>query len=250
VSADRVHARERAFYDAQAAAPPDERLDPDGFARALLGHLGPLAGARVLDAGCGTGDLTLLLARAGAEVTALDLSAGMAERTAARAQADGVGDRVRTVVAPLESTGLPDDAFDAVAGKWVLHHADVPRATAELARVLKPGGRGAFFENLDANPLLRLARRRVLGRLGTRRLGTTDERPLTASDLEAIRAAFGELTLHHPTFHFFELLSSRALGYRLHRPLRALDAQLHRVKPLRRFSYHAVVAVRRSIPRP
>src|SRR3954449_7445227 len=74
------HERERAFHDALAAdldpdAMPPEPLEPLDLA--AVRRAGDLAGKRVLDLGCGSGDLTLPLVQAGARVTAVDLSAGM-----------------------------------------------------------------------------------------------------------------------------------------------------------------------------
>jgi SAM-dependent methyltransferase len=90
---------------------------------------------RVLDVGCGTGDLTERLRRElGADVVAVDQSERMVELTRGR----GIDARV----ADVQELPFPDGSFDAVVAAWVLFHVpEVPRALDELARVLRPGGR-------------------------------------------------------------------------------------------------------------
>jgi ubiquinone/menaquinone biosynthesis C-methylase UbiE len=190
----------------------------------------------VLELGCGAGDLSLQLVRRGARLTAIDVSPGMIELARRRAP------EARFLVAPAEQTGLPDESFELVVGKWVLHHVDVAAAATEIRRVLRPGGRAVFFENQDRNPLLRLARGKLWG---TRRLnwvGTRDEQPLTAADFATLRRTFGTVELAYPSFYFFEALS-RALGHRAHRPLRRLDDLVwHHLPAVRPWSWHVLVA--------
>jgi SAM-dependent methyltransferase len=192
----------------------------------------------VLEAGCGEGHLTRALLDRGAELTAIDLSPKMVER--ARERAAGA----RVLLAPLEDTGLEAASFDRVVGLAVLHHTDVARAAAEVRRLLRPGGRAVFFENQDRNPLLRFARRRLMGLPGVHRVGTRDEHPLTRRDFELLGEAFDDVELAYPNLYCFEALG-RALGHRAILPLRRLDALVWgRAPRLRRFSYHVLVTLR------
>ena len=101
---------------------------PDGIYDAL----GPLAGQRVLDVGAGTGIATRGLRARGADVVALDLGIEMLRR------ADG--DRVVADGAHLPVT---DEAVDLVCFAQCWHWMDQVQAAAEVARVLRPGGRWA-----------------------------------------------------------------------------------------------------------
>jgi SAM-dependent methyltransferase len=130
------------------------------------------------------------LARAGATVTAFDLSPGYVAETRRRAAANGV--RVRGVVADGEHLPFPAGSFDAVWGNAILHHLDLDRAAAELRRVLAPGGVAVFCEPWGGNPLLTLARRR-LPYPGKHR--TPDEQPLRPADLAPLRRHFPGLTV-------------------------------------------------------
>jgi ubiquinone/menaquinone biosynthesis C-methylase UbiE len=159
---------------------------------------------RVLELGCGAGDLSLELLRRGARLTALDLSPGMVELAAARAARFRPGADARFVEGAAERTGLPDASFDVVAGKWVLHHVDVAGAAAEVRRLLAPGGRTVFFENQDRNPLLRLARRRLWGSRRLDWVGTRDEHPLARADLDTLGRSFDSLVLEYPSFYCFD----------------------------------------------
>jgi ubiquinone/menaquinone biosynthesis C-methylase UbiE len=191
----------------------------------------------VLELGCGAGDLSAELVRRGARLTALDVSPGMVELARSRADAS-------FLVAPAERTGLPDASFDLAVGKWVLHHVDVRAASAELRRVLRPGGRAAFFENQDRNPLLRMARTRLWGARRLHWVGTEDEHPLTRADMAALARDFS-VELSYPSFYFFEAVS-RAMGHRLNRPLKRLDGAVwRRVPRARPWSWHVLVTLSR-----
>ena len=100
-----------------------------------------LAGRRVLDLGSGSGVLSCLLAEAGAEVTAVDLTEAAVLLTRCAAEYWRVP--VRAVRADAENLGFADGAFDYVLSWGVLHHSrDSERAFREVARVLHPGGAG------------------------------------------------------------------------------------------------------------
>jgi SAM-dependent methyltransferase len=90
---------------------------------------------RVLEVGCGMGQFADRLAReSGAEVIATDLSGRMVELTRAR--------DVEARVADVQSLPFADGEFDcAVANAMLYHVENLDRALAELARVLRPGGR-------------------------------------------------------------------------------------------------------------
>lgn len=99
-----------------------------------------LEGKRVLEIGCGSGVHTRLLAAAGANVTAVDLTPTAVELTTQRLTLAGLLADVRE--ADAESLPFEDAAFDFVWSWGVIHHSsDADRALTEIARVLRPGGR-------------------------------------------------------------------------------------------------------------
>jgi SAM-dependent methyltransferase len=90
---------------------------------------------RVLEVGCGWGELAEWIAReTGAEVVALDLSPRMVELAVERGVDARLGD--------VQELSFADGEFDCAVAAWMLYHVpDLDRAVAELARVLRPGGR-------------------------------------------------------------------------------------------------------------
>jgi SAM-dependent methyltransferase len=90
---------------------------------------------RVLEVGCGWGDLAEWIAReTGADVVATDLSPHMVELARKRG--------LDAQVADVQALPFADGSFDAAVAAWMLYHVpDLDRGVAELARVLRLGGR-------------------------------------------------------------------------------------------------------------
>jgi ubiquinone/menaquinone biosynthesis C-methylase UbiE len=104
--------------------------------------LGP--GDRFLDVGCGTGAAVRAAAPLVERANGVDLSPEMIERARVLA-GDVVG--ASLVVGDSESLPFPAGAFSAVLCSSSFHHYPVPeRALAEMARVLRPGGRVAIAD--------------------------------------------------------------------------------------------------------
>jgi SAM-dependent methyltransferase len=145
------------LYDPVVALTTRER----SFKSGLLKQLDPVAGQHVLDLGCGSGTLALMLlvATPGLRVTGVDGDPAMlaqARRKAARA-----GQTAQLDQALAQQLPYADGEFDAVVSSLFFHHLDRSTKIAamrEAFRVLKPGG---SFNVADwgraANPLMRLA---------------------------------------------------------------------------------------------
>jgi 2-polyprenyl-6-hydroxyphenyl methylase/3-demethylubiquinone-9 3-methyltransferase len=120
-------------FDALQGRFKSELASNDYRLRGIVDALGPLAGRRVLDLGCGKGRFARALARRGARVVGLDLSAAML------AEADDL-DRVRASARRLP---FGSANFDGVIAIEVFEHlasASIDEVCREVRRVLRPGG--------------------------------------------------------------------------------------------------------------
>ena len=110
----------------------------------------PLAGRRVLDVGCGGGLLAESLARAGAQVTGIDLAPGMIEAARLHAAESGLGIDYRVSAAETLADTAPG-AYDVVTCMEMLEHVPAPAAIlVTLARLVRPGG-AVFVSTLNRN---------------------------------------------------------------------------------------------------
>jgi SAM-dependent methyltransferase len=114
---------------------------PEGLREADAHLLGDVAGRRVLEIGCGSAPCSRWLRQAGASPVALDVSAGMLARAAALGRSTGVV--VPLVQADARALPLADGAVDLVCSAFggLPFVADAGAVLAEVARVLRPGGR-------------------------------------------------------------------------------------------------------------
>jgi SAM-dependent methyltransferase len=124
------------------SAAPFEHLEPDIAVMHddLVGRLAPRPGERWLDVACGPGAVAMRAARAGADVTGIDIAPGLIE--AARRRADEEGLSIRYDVGDAEALPYPDGAFDVASSSvGVIFAPDHRLAASQLARVTRSGGR-------------------------------------------------------------------------------------------------------------
>jgi ubiquinone/menaquinone biosynthesis C-methylase UbiE len=133
---DRLSTRWSCNYDSRSGAMRQRIAD---FSTALAGLP---AGARLLDFGCGSGDITRALAAKGHAMTGIDLSPAMIATARQLSGADKIDWAVAKVGVTLP---FPDGVFDGALASSVLeYHPDPAAQLVEIARVLKSGGVFAF----------------------------------------------------------------------------------------------------------
>ncbi|HYP42108.1 MAG TPA: methyltransferase domain-containing protein [Chloroflexia bacterium] len=155
-------------------------------------------GERVLDVGCGTGDVTLAAARRvghGGTVYGIDASPEMID--VARSKARRRRLPAQFLVEPVEALSFDDGSFDVVLSSLMMHHLPRElrrRALAEIRRVLRPGGRVVI---VDLQAMSRSPRPWEPGWLVTRlhKLGTSPPAEVQAS-IEARAALLSEAGFH------------------------------------------------------
>lgn len=112
-------------------------------ADAFVARLSLVPGERVLDAACGSGNLTIPAARTGANVTGFDLVPALLDATAEWAEREGL--TVRLDQGTVEELPYADAQFDVVLSMFGIMFAARPeRVIGELTRVTSPGGRVAL----------------------------------------------------------------------------------------------------------
>ncbi len=141
-----------------------------GAARALV-----RPGDRIVDVGCGTGDLSFACLEAGASaVTGLDFAPAMVARSRQKASARGIEVAAASAFGVGDATQLPlaDASVDGWCSAFVVRNIpELDTALAEAHRVLRPGGRLAVLEipRMDRGllrPLARVHFQHVIPRLG------------------------------------------------------------------------------------
>ncbi len=127
--------------------------------RSLEGALGPLAGKRLADVGCGTGRISRFLASLGAEVTGYDFSPATVAAAEAEAKSEGLD--ASFVVADVSAGRLPGDegSFDAAVSVGCLAVACRDAAALEaalkaMARLVREGGAVHLLEPIHTTRLL------------------------------------------------------------------------------------------------
>ena len=129
------------YYEGVRFAIPYSRKYQFWFFRKLVGYLKPHG--LILDNGCGTGHLGEVLPQE--KIVGVDLSQEMVERARKRLY--------KVYQASAEKLPFPEDHFDTIFCRSLLHHLEKPRlAVDEVYRVLKPGGKVLFSDTLK-NPI-------------------------------------------------------------------------------------------------
>lgn len=111
----------------------------EGGAREFYERLNLAPGCKLLDVACGSGQLALMAAKDGLEVTGVDIASNLVQRARTRAQAEGL--RARFEEADAEALPFDDASFDGVTSLIGAMFAPRPQLVAqELLRVCVPGG--------------------------------------------------------------------------------------------------------------
>lgn len=151
--------------------------------RFILRRMGGLRGKRLLDIGVGLGESAVYFGLQGARVTIVDVSPQMVETAMKLGHLHGVS--VNGVVCPAEALEVPSDSYDLVYVANTIHHVtDQESFFAEIARVLRPGGRFFSWDPLAYNPVINVYRKMATA------VRTEDEHPLTFGVLALARKHF------------------------------------------------------------
>jgi SAM-dependent methyltransferase len=256
-------------YDAMAETYDEIHAQPfyitqyETYAEDLLDRLSDWRG-RVLDLGCGTGIHTRAVAELADWVVGIDVS----PRLVRKAHVKLLGARGSVVVADASHMPFADEAFDAALsyGEPLSHIEDPGAVLAELARVMRPGGRAILSVDNEWNLRTLTSPRRFL-QAASSRGGAVRDWEFYDDGGRAVRLSLKTFT--HPELtsllrrngfrvedsvgiHVFTLLAPLATDARGHdwrarafRVLHGLDRRLADRFPFNRLGYSKIVAARR-----
>ena len=252
--ADRVE-REREWHDKRFGGNDASRGRVAAFTgsltlealRRVYAAAKPLClGKNVLDYGCSFGEASLLFRSYGAAtVEGIDISpVAVQGATEAAAKAGVTGVNFQAMNA--EVLEFPDASFELVFGVAILHHLDLDRACAEIARVLKPSGAAVFLEPLGHNPVINYVRR------ATPNERTEDEHPLLWRDFAVLDRHFGVVDKNF--VNLLTLLTAPLVGIpgreSLRRGLNVADRVLLRAVPaVGTYAWNVVLTMKNPRPR-
>ena len=175
-------------WSARYRVDENEPIFEQAFDRIVAAFDAP-AGATILDAGCGTANHSIRLARRGFEVQGVDFSEHALEEAHRNVAREGLSDRVRLTRGDMLALPFADAEFRyALCWGVLLHVPEIERAIAELSRVVAPGGKLAVSDtNVRSLQTLALRAVRALRR-------SDDDIKVTPAGVEKWRATSeGEL---------------------------------------------------------
>lgn len=194
-----------------------------------------------LDYGCGDGSYTILMAKSEAHAIGIDISDVSLHRAKESAALAGAVENAHFFVMDCESLAFADSAFDIIVVRAILHHLELDKALAELARVLKKDGQVICIEALADNPLIQLYRRMTK----KDRTEWEAEHLLRVKDLRVVARYFGRVDVR-----FYHLCNLAAVPFRNTRIferllgwLEAIDSVVLRVPFVKRMAWQVALVL-------
>jgi SAM-dependent methyltransferase len=196
--------------------------------------------ADVLEYGCADGELSinrLALPEVCHSLTGIDISDVAVNKANTRALRAGFSN-AHFLAMNAEAMTFPDNSFDLVYGRGIIHHLDLDKCFSELARVLRCGRSASFFEPLGHNPVLNAYRKR------TPDIRTRDEHPLLTSDFLIARKYFEATRIEY--FGLFSVgsgLMPASMRNLVYKAGKCVDSLVLKVPFVNRCAWYALVTL-------
>ncbi|MCM1122220.1 MAG: methyltransferase domain-containing protein [Eubacterium sp.] len=221
----------------------------------LQPFIAEMKGKRVLDIGCGNGEVSVFCARQGAQVLGIDASKSSVALTLENAQmnhvkiAQGKGEVSAECMDALDIDKFIDTPFSMVVGKFILHHLEPFDIFAKkLAQVTVDNGTLIFYENSANNKLLMFFRNHIVGKFGIPRMGDGIEIPLMESEINELKKYF-DVEIVIPKLVLFSLIGAYLIRFKAARKVfEMLDNFCYRhFVWMHRWSYHQILIMRKRV---
>ena len=214
-----------------------DAAQPYGAYVASIRSLGNLHGKRVLELGCGTGWLSVILCKLGAMVDGIDISDEQIKIASKRVTVNNIENQADFHVMSANNLEFPDETFDCVYGLSLLHHVDIKKCIPEVKRVLKKGGRAVFSEPVINNQFVESIRKMLPIPIDD------DEEfpapPLTDRDVRFVTDSFNTSRVTY--FRLFSSLDRIIENDGIIRTLESIDSLLLRAWPFKRMARQTVI---------
>ncbi len=205
--------------------------------------LGDVAGKRILDFCCGTGDFSIYPALNGAFVEGIDISDISIEIAEAKARHWKVSEKTNFQVMDAENLQFNDDTFDMVLSYGSLSYLDLAKALHEFCRVIKPTGKVVIVDTLGHNPIMNYNRRKHVKK-GLRQQYHYNH-ILKSKDIKFIASHFKEAEVR-----YFDLLTVAVFPFRsipgmkiLRTILGKFDSVILQIPYLNRLAFKVVITL-------
>jgi 2-polyprenyl-3-methyl-5-hydroxy-6-metoxy-1,4-benzoquinol methylase len=200
-----------------------------------IGYFGDIKNKKIIDLGCGRAASSLFFAYHGAKVFSVDSSDIAIKNLSCYCSQKGVKNIIPICMPAQKISRIGE--VDFVFGSMVLHHIEpFKEFAANLKNVIKPKGKGFFWENNAYSKLLIYFRQHVVGKLWVPKYGDKDEFPLTSNEVNELKKYF-DIKVKYPEFLYFSLISTYLLKGRFKDSLQKVDKFLYHFHAIRKYSY-------------
>lgn len=202
--------------------------------------IGLVEGKNILDVGCGRGQISFYLAKEGANVIGIDLSANFIDYC--KLEAEKLKLNLEFKVMNAQIPDFEDGKFDIIIGSRAIHHLpDLDLFFRECKRLLKKKGYIVFIEPLKKNPIVELNRKYVAPKRRTK-----FEHPLLISDIMRAKNKFGNIQ-HYEYFLISpfamvigKFIKNRNLFKTTYKILNFLEKPICRIKVFQNYCWQTV----------
>lgn len=187
---------EQKFHDEWASSEEIDLIDPIATCEActspelrwIFKNLGNLENKKVLDIGCGLGEVSVYFALKKAKVYSTDLSINMLNSTIELAKKFNVS--LETFQSSAEEINVNDDTkFDIIYCGNLLHHVNIGETIVKIKKLLKEDGVFVSWDPYYYNPIINIYRKIAY------KVRTKDEMPLKNTDINLIKSSFKKTEL-------------------------------------------------------